>query len=218
MEGENLSWLDVMIILIFIFSILSSFRQGLILTLTSLISFFLSLVIANMFYKDLANYMITNTEVDEQLGSFLLSSSENSKVIETSSWMNGNVGNIPEGAKGYIQEILKNSINTNITSQISTVITPILIHIISFFVIFIVVRIVLYIASHGLNNLSKLPILNSINKVGGAFVGIVKGFIYSMLIVSIIYTFAIFGLHQGLANTIDNSILAQYFYVGYLFY
>ena len=63
MEGEDLSWIDIMILLIFVFSILSGYGRGLILTLTSLVSFFFSIFIANMFYKNLARYIICNSAV-----------------------------------------------------------------------------------------------------------------------------------------------------------
>lgn len=219
MEVENLSWIDVMILLIFVFSVLSGYGRGLILTLTSLVSFFFSIFVANMFYKKLASYIILNTGLDQQIKTIISSNSGNGGVIEANSWMNGTiVNNLPQGAKGYIQETLFNGSNVNASGNINDMIATIFIHIISFLLIFLLVRFGVFLLSRGLNTLSKLPVLNFFNKVGGAFIGVVQGTIINMIIISVIYTIAIFGAHQGLANSIDNSIIAQYFYIGYILY
>jgi len=211
-----LSWIDIMILLIFVVSILSGYGRGLILTLTSLISFFLSIFVANMFYKNLASYIIANTGLSQQIKTLISSNSVNDQVIEASTWMNGTiVNNIPQGAKGYIQEVVSTG---NASGDINDIIATMCIHIISFLVIFLFVRFGVYLLSQSLNTLSKLPVLNFFNKMGGGFVGVVQGAIINMIIISVIYTIAIFAAHQGLANSLDNSSIAQYFYIGYIFY
>ncbi|MPW25302.1 hypothetical protein GC105_05830 [Alkalibaculum sp. M08DMB] len=212
-----MSWIDVSIVLIFIGSILSGFRRGLVLTLTSLLSFFASVLVANFFYRDLARYIIERTSLYKNMNS-LFSSGMGNSLLGSDTWMSGKVvDNIPSGAQGYITQMV-NGNSLNITSGMDDIITTGFIHIISYIVIFMSVRLVLYILARSVDALAKLPVLNFFNKAGGAFIGIIQGVVVNLVVVTIIYTVAMVGSHEGLVNSLNNSVIAPYFYIGYVFY
>ncbi|MFZ7119731.1 MAG: CvpA family protein [Eubacteriaceae bacterium] len=213
-----MSWIDILMIVVFIFFIVVGLKRGLVLTLTSLISFIASLVVANMFYKGLSEYIIKNTQMDEKICSFLSSTLQGDKSTEVSSIIGSSeVTNLPQGAQGYIEQFINNTV-IDLSSNISSSIAYIIVHIVSFVLIFLAVKILLSIIAHMFDMLSKLPVINFINKTGGGIIGLLEGAIINVIIISIIYSIALFGDIEVLVNSINNSVIAPYFYIAYIFY
>lgn len=213
-----MSWIDILVIVVFVFFIVVGLKRGLVLTLTSLISFVASLVVANLYYKELSGYIITNTQVDEKVCAFLSSTLQGDKSTEVSSIIGSSeVTNLPQGAQGYIEQFINNTV-IDLSSNISSAIAYIIVHIVSFILIFLAVKILLSIIAHMFDMLSKLPVINFINKTGGGIIGFIEGAIINIVIISIIYSVALFGNIDVLVNSVNNSIIAPYFYIAYIFY
>lgn len=208
---ENMSWLDLLIVFIFIFSVLSGIRKGLVFSLATLFSFLISFMVANSYYERLGGFLISNTSLLEEIKSLIPIGIENNIS-------NGaTIENLPNGAHSYITQLFINGELPFIDELLNTIAKGI-IHIISFLLIFLIIRLLLSIFVRTINSVFKLPILNFFNKIGGGLIGLVRGIISNIVIVSILYTIAMLGIKGDLTNEINNSILASYFYIGYLFY
>lgn len=206
-----MSWLDLLIIFVFVFSILSGLRKGLILSLAALFSFVISFTVANRYYKKLGEYLISNTMILDKIKSFIPVGMEGN--------MSNSIGveNLPSGAEAYITQLFMGQ-ESSLANELMNVVTKGIVHIVSFLLIFIIIRIVLSMFIRGIHSIFKLPVLNFLNKIGGGLIGIIRGVISNVVIVSILYTIALLGIKGDLINEINNSILASYFYIGYLFY
>ena len=62
-----MSWLDLLIVFVFVFSILSGIRKGLIFSLAALFSFVISFMTANAYYERLGEFLISNTKILEEI-------------------------------------------------------------------------------------------------------------------------------------------------------
>ena len=206
-----MSWLDLLIVFVFIFSILSGIRKGLIFSLATLFSFLASFMVANAYYKRLGTFLISNTKLLEEIKSLIPIGIQNNMNSGAS------IENLPSGAQAYINQLLMGE-NLPFMDGFLNAIAKGIIHIISFLLIFLIIKIILSIFVRGINSVFKLPILNFFNKIGGGLVGLIRGIVSNIVIVSILYTIAMLGIKSDLVNEINNSILASYFYIGYLFY
>lgn len=206
-----MSWLDLLIVFVFIFSMISGFRKGLILSLAALFSFVISFIVANKYYERLSIFLISNTKLLEEIKSLI--------PVDIQSNMNNGVSleNLPNGAHSYITQLFMGG-DLPFMDEFLNAIAKGIIHIISFLLIFLIIRIILSVFVRGINSIFKLPILNFFNKIGGGVIGIIRGIVSNIVIVSILYIIAIVGIKGDLVNEINNSILASYFYIGYLFY
>ncbi len=206
-----MSWIDLLIIFVFIFSILSGFRKGFFFSLAGLLSFVLSFIAANTYYERVGAILISNTKIIESIKSLIPIGVQNS--------MNNSVAikNLPSGAQSYITQLFMGESLPFIDEFLNAIARGI-VHIISFLLIFFVIKFVLSFFVRRINSIFKLPVLNFINKIGGGSVGLIRGIVSNVVIISILYTIAMLGIKEDLANEINNSILASYFYLGYLFY
>lgn len=209
-----MSWIDISIILVLLISIAVGYARGLVLSLASLLSFVISIVLANLFYKDLALYIINRTTISSTVSKFITSAS--GEIGKAGSWINGNlVNNLPSGAKDYINNF---ALESTVESHLSGMITSAVIHIFCFLLIFTLIKLIIFAISHGLNTVAKLPVLNFFNKSGGVLIGVLQGLLLNFIVVSVLYTIAIFWKQESLIYAINNSVIAPYFYIGYIFY
>ena len=205
-----MSWLDLLIVFVFVFSILSGIRKGLIFSLAALFSFVISFMTANAYYERLGEFLISNTKILEEIKSLIPIGIQNSINNGAS------IENLPNGAHSYITQLFTGG-DLPFMDEFLNAIAKGIVHIISFLLIFFIIRI-LSIFVRGINSVFKLPILNFFNKIGGGVIGLIRGIVSNIVIVSILYTIAMLGIKGDLVNEINNSILASYFYIGYLFY
>ena len=178
-----------------------------------MISFVISIVIAGLFYKDITRLIVNKTGLIDNISVF-----NQQGQMDFSGLLNTTeVHNFPQGAQEFIQNIISNP-NEFFGENMHKGFTQIILEIVVFFVIILIVRSMIYLIANMFNTVSKLPVLNFFNKTGGGILGIIEGCILNVVIVSFIYTLAIFSNQGILADTVNNSIIAQIFYLGYIIY
>ncbi|MFZ7133493.1 MAG: CvpA family protein [Eubacteriales bacterium] len=214
-----MSWIDILVIFIIAGAAIKGYVRGLVLTLTSIISFVMSIIIAGVFYKDISGLIILNTKIDDAIYSFITEHIGVNDSGYIDAWANGSqVNNIPQGAKGYIDNVIIENTHEIISQDISYTLSQMLIHIMVFIAIFLAVKLLFYFTAHIIDVLFKLPVLNFFNKTGGGIIGMLEGAILSVVIISLLYTVAIFVNYEALADALNNSNIAHLFYLGYIFY
>ena len=78
--------------------------------------------------------------------------------------------------------------------------------------IFILVSIICYILTMIWNIVCKLPILNSINKVGGVSLNVLKTVFKIWILLAIIYFVSFVPLVSTINNFIDSSVVTKFLY------
>ena len=101
---------------------------------------------------------------------------------------------------------------TTVVDESANKITMFILKGISFVGIFILVFIICYILRMILNIVFKLPILNSINKVGGVSLNVLKTVFKIWILLAIIYFVSFVPLVDTINNFIDSSVVTKFLY------
>jgi len=207
-------------ILILILSALNGYRQGFIKAVFSIFIMIVSLILASQLMPVVGKVLQKTpiyTAVNENIESVIVSSVTMpvDKVTEQVDVINA----LP------LPDFLRNALIENNNSQIydalgingftaymSNYLTCLIINAISFVISFIVVFILLKIIGRILNLISKLPVLNGINKIGGIIIGLINGFILLWIASVIITIFAGTSWAQYAFQDINNSAILKLIY------
>ena len=196
-----MTWLDIAVIGIILICAIISYNRGLIKTLFSFISLIISVVITMYIYPFVSQFLIKNTGVYTSIKNSMINllnlNNTTQNVNSTGDQINFiNQLNLPEQFKHLLvtnnNSEVYNLLNVNsIGEYIGGLIATLILNIICFLGIFIIVTILVKVLINVLDLVSKLPVLNLLNKVGGLIIGAVKGVIIVwvlFLIMSLIST------------------------------
>ena len=179
--------IDLIILAIILLFTFLGYKRGLIKLAIKLCTFIIAIVIAFLFYKPVANVIISNTNIDETLQSSIterilpegVSSSDEVQIYNE-------LPNI----------ILQNSQNT--VQSISESFSTTIIETACLLIIFVTVKIILKFVTVLADLIAKLPILKQFNKLGGTIYGVLEG---------LFIVFVGFAILSLIAPLLDTSIL-----------
>jgi len=144
---------DLIIIIIVLLSIFLGYKQGLIKAAIKIASFFIAIAVAFMLYQPVANAIINNTSIDENI-----QSSITNRILPEGATPDSEVQitNIPNA-------ILSGAANT--VNNISHALTVKIIEAVVLLAIYVVVRLVLRLVTVLADLIAKIPILKQFNEL-----------------------------------------------------
>lgn len=159
---------DLIIVAIVVLSTFLAYRKGLIMLAIQLLAVMISIVITVVLYKPISNLVINVTSIDETIENAIL---EKANDIMTDK----------QEKSAQIVETIQNNMLPETARTIAINIVQGLV----IFLLFIIARIILKFVSGLANLVSKLPILNQFNRLGGSIYGLLRGIIliYILLLV-----------------------------------
>ena len=190
-----MNWIDYGIIAILAIGGITGLRKGLIMSISSIICLLASIIVAKTYYKTVTVFLVANTSIEEKITGFL---SEKAFIK--------NMLMAPTGESAVF------SISKSFNNDLNAFITILIINAISVLMIFLAARLILGLAEGFLAGAVGMPGLREVNSLGGAVLGIAKNFIIIMLIFTIITPASAIKPLLALANAIEASTLARYFY------
>ena len=201
---------DIIILGVIILSIILGKNKGITVCLVKIFDVIVAVIIALMFCRPVANYIIEKTPVGENLKQTVKKSipmNDGEITIDENS-------NLPKAMKEYINNQVKNVNDTkdNVIESISQEITQEIVTVISFIGIFIIVRAVLLIIKIVSKIINKLPILKQIDHLGGAICGAVEGIIAVYCILAVISIISPVIENTQILNQINNSYIGKAMY------
>lgn len=180
-----MTWLDIATITIIGLNGIVAFQRGFIKTLFSFVSLIVTVIITKYIYPYFSGFLMKTTGVFDGIKNSVM------KLFDLD-----NIGQeiiSPQQQINYINDLplpkqLKSMLIANNNNEIydifnidhigeyvGSIIASLAINIISFLVVFIIVTIILRIVINILDLVSKLPVLNQINKMGGLILGLLMG-------------------------------------------
>lgn len=196
MDKETLmNWIDYGIIAIIALGVITGFRKGLLKSISSIVCLLASIIVAKTYYKTITLFLVENTSLEEKITGFLTEKAFVKNILLS-----------PSGERAVF------SVSNSFNSDINTFATVLIINAISILALFLAVRFILGIAEHFLVGVVEVPGLKEVNSVGGALIGAAKNIIIIMLIFTIITPVSAIKSLSGIANGIEASTLAKYFY------
>lgn len=207
-----MSWIDLLIIFLFVFFIMLDLKRGLVQSLASVVSFVVSLIVASLMYKSIYRFLVEKTGVYQWLQEFL---SQRFSIGSNSGTLALDLEKLPKAIALILQELMESAGTAEL--NVLTSLTDMILYALCFLGIFLVVRIVIFVLAGLLDFVAKLPGLNILNKLGGLFMGFIEAAIVSLVVVNSAYTLSVLFRIESVINALNNSSIAQYFYIGYFF-
>ena len=159
---------DIIIVAIILLSTFLAYRKGLITLAIQLVAVVIAVVLALLLYKPVSNVIINVTGIDESI--------QNAILEEANDMMT----NDEEGANQVVETIQNGMLpETARTISINIIEGAVIL------ILYIVIRIILKFVTALANLVSKLPILNQLNQLGGIIYGILRGvlIVYILLLI-----------------------------------
>ena len=149
---------DFIIVAIILLSTFLAYRKGLITLAIQLVAVVIAIVLTLLLYKPVSNVIINGTGIDETIQNAIL---EEANDIMT---------NEEKGANQVVETIQNNMLpETARTISINIIEGTVIL------VLYVVIRIALKFVTAIANLVSKLPVLNQLNQLGGIIYGILRG-------------------------------------------
>ncbi|NLP16673.1 MAG: CvpA family protein [Clostridiales bacterium] len=203
-----MNWLLLIVAGIIVINALIGRRVGLVKIVFSMFSFIISLILT-VWISPVINGMLKNNEVfyektSQKVEEMLFE--DQTEVANDDDMIEGLP--LPKSIKDSLREN-KAKQEANVKSYIISHVTGIVINALAFVITFVIVFIGLWILSIALNIISKLPILNQLNKIAGLLVGGLQGVIVVWLLFILITVFGGTELGKTAFEQIkDNAILS----------
>lgn len=222
-----MSALEIIVASIVVVFAIKGMKQGLVLTICSFVTLFLAVMITQVVTPQVSSAIGENQNIvsfmSEKVESVLFkndndkedSKIDNEKQIEQLS--------IPEVLKKELKENDSKSKYeqlgaTNFQEYASTYIAYSIINTITYIVVFIIVLSILKIITHALNLLTKLPVIHTLNKLGGLGVGALEGLIIVWIGFVALTMFCSTDIGTQILEQIEKSIWLSYLYDNNLFF
>lgn len=208
-----------------ILSGISGYKKGLILTTFSLGSYIIAFITARLYYPQLAHWIRDNNFMIEGIKGFI------QKNIETSLPTTGVLDKTPQslgglqemegwGIPGFLQDYLIKQVDIQtyadqamdtIIGEMQQALVNFFINIISMVILFIVVRTLILLIGHLIHSIFEIPVLHTVNNVGGGVVGLIRGMVFIFIAVLIMIPIAMTNLQGKIAVGLEGSRLLSIF-------
>ena len=160
---------DFIIVAIILLSTFLAYRKGLITLAIQLVAVVIAIVLTLLLYKPVSNVIINVTGIDETI--------QNAILEEASDIMT----NGEEGANQVVETIQSNMLpETARTLSINIIEGAVIL------ILYILIRIALKFVTALANLVSKLPLLNQLNQLGGIIYGILRGVLIVYIILLLV--------------------------------
>ena len=231
-----MAWLDLLIIVLIVLSVIIGYKRGLILTLFSIGSYIVAFIFSRRYYANLTNWIKNQFFITNKLND-LIGSHVQLKIPETNivppveghaqgiaNFINQDTIKMPE----FIQNLLVNNLEVQtiaqqtvegIRNQIIDTIATLFLNVISMVVLFFLIKWTITILGLAINKVFELPVLGAFNQMLGGVLGGIRGIFLIIIMLFILIPISISSPQGIISISIEESYLVQFFLnnlVGYL--
>lgn len=204
-------FIDIFILLIFSVCIFLGYKKGLAQLILRLCSFVLALVVSLILFKPISNFVINNTQFDDNIKAYIIELATNNSGSEIQE-MDNNSKNTPEVIINYINTSIEKATKEAREDAIVYVADSVSKNIVSiavFIILFIILRIALIFIKIISDAITELPIIKQFNKSGGVLYGLLE----ALLIVYVLFTLiTLFVKIPTFEQAINSSYIGSIFY------
>ena len=203
--------IDIIIIGIILACIFFGYKRGLIGVAFKILSFIIALVISLILFKPISNYIIKNTQIDDNIKDYIVQVIEG-KEDTASEEKKEKSENTPAVIMDYINTSIEQATKeakSNVAEVVSENITVTIINAAIILLLFIILRIILIFVKILSDAIAELPIIKQFNATGGIIYGILQGFLIVFVVLGVI---SMFIPVPALQNAINDSFVGSFLY------
>lgn len=214
-----MNWLLIAVLVILLFCTIRGMAAGLIKTVFSVFSTLIVLIAAIWLSPQVSRWMQGNEKVfgyfSEKVDDVVDFSEVGNKAAEQLEF----IDKLPIPAQ--LKKVIVNNNNPetyaklavdNFEAYVVNYLTCIIINALAFIITFLILRIALLLISFALDLISKLPVINGINKLAGLFVGFLHGLIIVWIAFVLITMFGGSGFGRDALKLIGESKILGFLY------
>lgn len=202
--------IDISIIIIMLICVFVGYRKGLIKVAIRFLAFIVAIILTMILYRPIANSVIENTEIDENINEIIYSKIKDIDFNNISE-EEKNQNEIIKVAENYIEEGLQKG-TENTAKYVSESLSRTIVEAMIFIALLIAIRIALIVLNLLADIIGGLPIIKQFNKSGGIIYGIVEGFIIVNCIFAILYIINPIYKDGEIKENIDQSNIGKIVY------
>lgn len=198
---------DLIIVAVMLLFIFLGYKKGLTGSLIKLLSFVIAIVLAVILYKPVGNVVIENTTIDDNIRTSL----NETFGVQENKQEEKNEENVPSSIMNNINKEIENAtdeVKTNVIDET----TKTLVYVESAIVIFLAVKVVLLIVSLFTSQITKLPIIRQVDKIGGLAYGAIEGVVIVYAILAVISLTSVIWANNAVVMAIGKSTLGEMLY------
>lgn len=192
--------IDIIVIAIIALSAFLGYKKGLVSILVSFAGMIIAIVLAFILQGPVADFLY-NTPIGSSIEQGV------TKVIEENVQQENNNDN-----ENFITKILNSNENSQDINKAAESLTKYILKGISFVGILILVFIICYILQMVLNLVFDLPLLNSVNRLGGIGLNVIKTLIKLWVLLAIISFISAIPIVKPVVDVINDSMLVKLLY------
>ena len=199
--------IDIILLIIILLNVYICYTKGLVKLAVGLIAVVASIILAVVFYKPVSNFIIENTQFDDNI--------KNTIVENFTSQENINEENEDTGFMKYIESYVDDTVNktkNEIVIEASDIIAVKVVNICAILGIFIVARLVLILLTFLTDIITELPLLKQCNEIGGIIYGIIKAILIVYVLLAIVFFITYVSGNTVIADAISKSFITKFFY------
>jgi uncharacterized membrane protein required for colicin V production len=213
--------LEIVVAFILLVFGLKGMKQGLVLTICSLVTMFLAITVTQTVTPQISARLRENEKVvdviSEQVQNVLFHEENSQKREKLSDNEKIEALGIPKMLK---EDLLENANQkkynelgaASVNEYVSVYIAYWIINSITYIVVFLIVLSILKILIHALNIITKLPVVNTLNKLGGLGIGVLEGLVIIWIGFVLITATCSTALGNSMLNQINKSRWLLYLY------
>lgn len=205
---------DLVIALILIISTYIGHRKGLTDVIFKILIIIVSIVAAFALYKPVSNFIIEKTLADEwlneRIGQTLMGTS-----ISEGELITQETTNISKGFVEFINSFVQEGINEakgNIVEFVAEKLAYFILTMLTLIFLIIIIRICLGFARSIAKIITNLPIIKTVDKLGGTIYGIIRGLLIIYIIFAVISIISPVIARFGILKFINDSYLGSIMY------
>lgn len=214
-----MNWLLIVILVILLGNAIIGMKVGFIKTAFSLISLILALILTIWVSPVVKDYLKGNEKIFNSISTKIEKMLPFEEEVETAEEQSTQIEklSLPQSIKNSLME--NNTVENykalaihSFKEYVSNYLTGIVINALSFIIAFLVILIILWIIFIALNLISKLPLLNQVNKTAGLLAGLIHGLILVWLFFILLTVFQSTGFGQKAMEMVSESEILSIIY------
>ncbi len=214
-----MNWLAILVLLFLIAYIIRGYHNGLIKTVFSICAVFIALTVAFVGNKTLSGILQDNETIYKAVNNKVVKTMEIETDAKSAAEQKNYIDSLPVPKR--LKEALTENNNKKVyelmdTSKfgdyISGYITRMILNAIAFAILFIVTLILVRIIASALDIVSRLPVIHTLNKLGGLALGLIHGFVVLWILCIVLTISSGTGIGIRIFEAINDSVFLSSIY------
>ena len=199
---------DLVIVAIFALCIMLGYKRGLAGCLIKVLAFFIAIIVSSILFKPAAAIVTTNTQIDENIQSSIVSVFEKEEAKEDNEKDEKDDSPILKYISDKAEEATEEK-KKEIVNDVAKDISINIINVICFILIFVIVRFILMFVKALADLITKLPIIKQCDKIGGIVYGILQAFVIVFIALALITFISTITNQYELLEIINQSYIGS---------